>query len=437
MPTVKEQVGPGKERPVVVADVINLILFLVKKKFIVFGLLAGSVYGFGQTDSVYRKTKVSKTDIQIVYSHYLQDGTHSAVTGGTGTEELKVYSPGVNVQLRPDSLNSFFFEGGLDIISSASTDNIDFVVSSASRVDRRGYLNTTYNRNLKSGLTLGGSVYFSLESDYTSLGFGASARHQSKDKGREFSISFEAFFDDLRWGRLTEGFFNPQKLIYPQELRYKEWFNQQQRNSYNLNLELIQTINRRMTLGIFVSPSFQEGLLSTPFHRVYFNDDTTVRVENLPEHRIKLPVGLQLNSFIGNRYIVRAFYRFYWDDWGIIAHTLSAEIPIKITPALTVAPSIRYYTQSEAFYFKPYKQHSTNEEFYTSDYDLSRFESYQPAMEVRFVPLSRIGKRSSFNEVILRYAYYTRNDGLQAHFITTLLEFSFASKKKIGRLAKF
>ena len=67
----------------------------MKKKYIVFGFFAASTFfGFGQNPgNLYPKKKISKSYIQLVYSHYNQNGNHSAVTGGMGTEELQVFGP--------------------------------------------------------------------------------------------------------------------------------------------------------------------------------------------------------------------------------------------------------------------------------------------------------------------------------------------------------
>jgi len=181
-------------------------------------------------------------------------------------------------------------------------------------------------------------------------------------------------------------------------------------------------------LVIFPGVAFQNGLLSTSFHRVFFNDSSE-KVENLPTHRWKVPLGIQLNRFIADRYILRAYYRFYWDEWGIVANTLQLELPIKITPAFVVSPSFRIYTQHAARYFNPSHQHDTLQQYYTSDYDLSSFNSYEPGLETRF---NLAGKRPSaiFNNLLLRYGYYKRSDGLEGHIMTMVVGLAYYKVKK-------
>ena len=402
----------------------------MKKRYIVIGLLASSLASFAQRqDSTYKKRKLSTTDVQIIMSYYTQDNDHSAVTGGLGTEDLQVYATQIAIDHQRDSSNSFHFDAGLDIISSASTDNIDFVKSSASKVDARTHLNTGYSHRFKkSGISAGASGSFSIESDYTSFGGALYFSRLNSSQSREISMALQMFFDDLRWGRLHDG--HPEKLIYPVELRNKEWFDHYRRDSYNLEFGYFRIINKKMSLGIYPGVAYQSGLLSTPFHRVYFSDSLR-RVENLPLSRLKFPLGVQLNTFVGGRWIVRTYYRFYWDNFGVVAHTLNLEGAYKVSRDFTVTPFLRVYAQSEAEYFKGYREHKGAEEFYTSDYDLSRFTSLKPGLGIRYAPYSGKG-RTTFNAIEVRYAFYKRSDGMDAHMVTLFINYSQEKKKNRG-----
>jgi hypothetical protein len=397
----------------------------LKKRYLIIPLLAASLSAFSQKkDNGYSKKKLAVTDVQALFSFYTQDNNHSAVTGGTGTEDLQVYSSQAFVNLQKDSANSYHFNAGVDIISSASTDNIDFEISSASKHDFRAYFKVSNTHTIKkTGYSFGFNAGFSFESDYLSLGAGGFLSHVSDNQSREWSVILQAYFDDLRW--FDHG--HHDILIYPEELRYKEWFDIYRRNSYNLSLSLNQVLNRKMTLGFYPGISYQRGLLSTSFHRVYFIDDSK-RVENLPQTRLRIPLGIQLNSFIGSRWIVRTYYRFYWDDYGINSHTINIESAIKITPVVTLIPFIRFYHQTASAYFKPYAQHDISQEFYTSDYDLSQFESYKSGLGLRYAPFSK-KKRFVFKEVELRYAFYKRSDGLSANMISLFIDTGIDRKR--------
>jgi hypothetical protein len=402
---------------------------LVKKKYIVFGLLtAASIYGFGQkaADSLYSLKKVPRTDIELVYSQYFQNGHHSAITGGIGTQNLIVYDPELTIKRQVDSSKSYSASGGYEVITSASINNISFVVSSASRVSKRAFIDLSYDQGIpKKGLSLTPSGYFSAESAYLSYGLGLSIDHVNKEKTTEISADIQTFFDDLRLGRFNGK--SPLMLVYPIELRYKQWFSAYLRQSYNLSLELQQTINDRMQLGFFPGFSYQHGLLSTTYHRVYFADSSE-RVENLPPDRFKIPLGIQLNSFIGDRYILQTYYRFYWDNFGIIGHMVDLSLGIKLTPSLTISPLLRWYVQTASFYFRPYGKSLEKDNYYTSNYDLSAFTSYEGGLEIRYSGAGRYGPGTSFNEIAFRYSYYRRTDGLYSNILTLLTGISSRRK---------
>lgn len=373
-------------------------------------------------DTGYTRRQISTTDIEVLFSYYTQDGEHSAVTGGEGTEELQVYSPEVSIVHAFDSTHRLIADFGVDVISSASTDNIDFHVSSASSLDTRGHVALGYGHTLTgTGMEFGGKGSVSIESDYFSRGLSLWGSYSDSRRFIDASVGVEAYFDDLRWGRLNEKhLLKPIKLIYPEELRFQEWEDEYTRTSLNLAASLSAPINRRMVFGIFPGIAYQYGLLSTPFHRVYFSDQLPPRVENLPDDRLKVPIGMQLNTFLGKDWVLRSGYRFYWDDFGIIGNTLSAEGILKVSPFTSIGGYGRVYSQSESDYFAPKGEHASEEKYYTSDYDLSGFTSIEIGASLRYRPFEPLFGGLECREIALRYGYYRRDDGLFAHIITTL-----------------
>jgi hypothetical protein len=399
------------------------------KKYICFGIFTTSfLFGTSQVAlNPYGIKRISRSTIDFIYSNYFGDGDHSAITGGKGTEKLIVYEPEVIRNRQIDSIHSYWVDAGLDIITSASMDNIDFVKSSASRVSKRGFIMPGYETKLKKNpnVVVGANGYFSIESAYLSLGGALSIDCLSKDKSREFSAQVQAFFDDLRWGLLNGE--RPLKLVYPYELRYKEWFDNHKRDTYNLSMSYTQTINEKMVLALFPGITYQQGLLSTPYHRVYFTDSTE-KVEKLPDKKWLIPIGIQLNSFILDRYILSLYYRFYHDNFGIIAHTIEVDLTAKLSSRFSLTPTFRFYTQKGSTYFSPYYELDPNQEFYTSNYALSSFNSYETGLDARLVVPASQKSKFFFDTIWFRYSYYKRTDGLYAHILT--LELDMISDKK-------
>ena len=377
-----------------------------------------------QNDSTSNR-KLKNDEVNFITSYYHQDGNNSAVTGGIGSEKLDDFGNSIDLQLsrfdKKNNKHTFGVELGIDVYSSASSDKIDpTTISSASSKDVRISPSLNYlKENAKNNTALGGGVSFSQEFDYTSIGANVLFAKATKDKNREFSAKASVFLDT--WS-----------VILPVELRnietdfkYKQGDNAP-RNSYNLALGLSQVVNQRLQVSILTDIGYQTGLLGTAYQRVYFGDNgNNAYSEKLPDNRFKLPVGLRANYFLGDKFILRSFYRFYTDSWNLTAHTAELEIPYKITPFVSVAPFYRFYSQSGVDYFKPYKEHllSDNSEFYTSDYDLSKFTSHLFGLNFRMVSANGLMGVKKLNVVELRYSYYNRSTDLTSHLITLALKF--------------
>jgi hypothetical protein len=182
-------------------------------------------------------------------------------------------------------------------------------------------------------------------------------------------------------------------------------------------------VNKNFQVALVTEGVAQNGFLSLPFHRVYFGDQDAAKIENLPGSRFKLPLGLRLNYFLGDKIIFRSYYRYYTDDWGIKAHTATLEVPYKISPFVSVSPFYRYYVQTAADYFAPYKEHLTADKHYTSNYDLSAFSSQFYGVNVKITPKHGVFNIPLFNTIELRYGHYLQTTDLQANNIGINLKF--------------
>ena len=400
------------------------------KRFIIIGAFIFAAFHLKaqEPDSIFKKTNLNRTEIDFIYSQYIQDGNNSAVTGGIGTEKLSVYAPGIVFKKIFNQKKTVTLKAGADVISSASTDNIDFNVSSASVLDTRTHVNFNYAQQLKNeNVIVSGGTGFSIESDYTSLPFNFGVAINGKNQMRTYSFNLFAFIDDLRWGRLDPDYLRPVTLIYPAELRYKDWFDIHNRYSYNFKFGFTQIINKKNLLGIYPEIIYQHGLLSTPFHRVFFNNGD-LKVENLPRQRLKGSLGLKLNSFVAGRLIMKNELDLYADDFGILGFAVANETAIKFNSVLSIAPFVRLYFQQEAKYFAPYKEHVTDQTFYTSDFDLASFNTYKVGINFRYAPFKYSGKKMALNEIQLRYAFMYRTNNLKANIISLFINTSFDSK---------
>ncbi len=359
-------------------------------------------------------------EINFVTSYYQQDGNNSAVTGGIGTEALFNVGNSLDVTLslkdkreRVHTLNGVV---NIDAYTSASSDNIDPATNSgASRSDVHVYPSLTYAvQSPKTGITKSFGISGSYEYDYYSIGVNAGISKLSKDKNTEISFKAGAFFD--QW-----------KVILPYELRPPgqgdddDNYGSAPRNSYNAGLTLSRVVNKNLQVLLMIDPSFQDGLLSTPYHRVYFTDGTH-STEKLPSQRFKLPIGMRASYFVGDNIILRGFYRYYMDNWGMTGHTASLEVPIKITPFASISPFYRFNRQTAVDHFNAFGEANASSQYHTSDYDISGFDSHYLGLGFRKSTPGGVLGIKHFNAFEFRAAYYQRSTGMQAGIASLLLK---------------
>lgn len=375
-----------------------------------------------QTDSAYKKRKLTFEEANLISSYYKQDGNNAAVTGGAGSEKLSDFSNVIDLKFskydKAGRKHTFTGELGVDHYTSASSDKVDpSTISSASSADTRVYPSLNWMmENAEKRNTVSAGMSFSAEFDYTSIGANASVSKKTKNKQGELTASVHVFLDQL-------------KLIYPIELRRNsgggrddEGYGSAKRNTYSGSIGWSQIINKRFQVALEAQLVYQSGYLALPFHRVYFNDNS-VHVEKLPDSRLKIPIGIRANYFIGDNFIIRTWYRHYNDNWGIKSNTLQLETVYKITPFISVTPFYRFYQQTGADYFDALNKHTNADTYYTSNFDLSEFNSDFYGAGIRFSPPKGVLNFKRISSIELRYGHYTKNIGMRSDILSIHLKF--------------
>ncbi|QLG47286.1 DUF3570 domain-containing protein [Costertonia aggregata] len=401
---------------------------------------------FAQNDSSYKKRVLESAEVDVLFSYYGQNGQNAAVTGGEGTEELTDATSTIVVRLPMGEDGILTVDAGISAYTSASSSNVNpldgnpdnpvspFSASSgASRQDVLSYVNPTYehfSENRNSIYTA--NLYISSEYDYFSFGFGAGYSLLFNEKNTEISIKGQVYLD--KWNsqypiELRGSFFDDRITgIGTYDPNFTA-FENETRNSYALSLGISQILGEKIQGSVFMDVVSQNGLLSTPFQRVYFGDvnDFFINefqladdVERLPDSRLKIPLGGRLNFYLNDTFVLRTYYRFYADDWGITSHTANLEVPIKLNDKFTIYPNYRYYTQTAADYFYEKEDALSSFDFYTSDYDLSEFNAHQYGLGFKYRDIFTKAKVFflGLKTIDLRFNTYNRNDGLDAYIVT-------------------
>jgi hypothetical protein len=382
-----------------------------------FSILSAFSQNSQQADSTYKTRKLKFEEANIVSSYYQQDGDNATVTGGLGSQKLTDISTSLDLKLvrhdKSGRKHSFSVELGIDHYTSASSDKIDpTTISSASHADTRFYPSIGWTiENESNGLTAGAGLSYSSEYDYQSFGGHLNFSKKTKNRNGEFSGKLQAYIDHI-------------SAIYPIELRaaLAGTSPDMTRNTYSGTFSWSQIINKNLQIMLEGELVYQKGWLGLPFHRVYFKDNT-VHVEQLPSMRLKVPIGLRANYFVGDGVIVRAWYRYYKDDWSIQSNTLQLETSIKLNPFFSVTPFYRFYQQTAADYFATFAMHTAADDYFTSNYDLSKFNSHFYGVGFRMAPPAGVLNIQHVNTLEIRYGHYQKNIDMNANIISLHVKF--------------
>lgn len=477
------------------------------KKIVFAVVLLSNILAFSQvkdSTKTFKKRILDNTEVDFLLSYYNQDGKHSAVSGGIGSEKLSDIASNIVVALPLNADDVLTFDVGVSAYTSASSSNINpfnagktststasgasgsststtsssgpygtpwQASSGASKSDQLATVSANYGHSSDDRNTLwNADVAFSNEYDYTSVGLGGGFTKLFNEKNTEISLKANAYLDQWRpiyptelheYGTYGFNFQNQGYLrgvkIYDQNGNIStnylpsafSAYSNSNRNSYSASLSFSQILTKKIQLSVFFDVLKQEGLLGTPYQRVYFADKANYYIgqsqyipvyttsentgvyqladdkERLPSSRFKIPIGARLNFYINQYVVARTYYRYYEDNWGIQAHTASIELPIKISSSFTLYPMYRYYTQNASTYFAPYEKHLSTEQFYSSDYDLSKFNSNQYGAGFTYTDIFTRAKIFvlGLKSIDLRLNHYQRSDGLAANIASFAFKF--------------
>ena len=480
----------------------------MKNRIIYFFLLVGiSAFSQKTTDSIqFKKRVLESTEVDFLLSYYNQDGSKSAVSGGLGSEQLTDIASNVVVSMPINDNDVLTVDLGISAYSSASSSNINpfnatgasggggdddddddddnpnsgstapygtpwQASSGASKSDQLTAITVNYAHSSDSrNFIWNADVSFSNEYDYTSIGFGGGVAQLFNDKNSEINLKVNAYLDQWRpiyptelneYSKngpdfLNQGFFNGVPVLNQNGQATGDYLpsafetiTSVDRNSYSASVGFSQVVSKKLQFSVFFDVLKQQGLLSTPYHRIYFADKDNYYIgqaqyipeyqnqsnvgvyqlsddiERLPNSRFKLPIGGRLNYYINERFVLRTYYRYYSDNWDIQSHTANIELPFKISDRFTIFPMYRFYTQTQSKYYAPYETHLSTEKYYTSDADLSSFDANQYGFGINYTDIFTGAKiwKLGLKNIDFRFSHYRRSDNLTANIATIGFKF--------------
>ena len=185
-------------------------------------------------------------------------------------------------------------------------------------------------------------------------------------------------------------------------------------------LGVTQVINQELLVQLNYSFSEASGYLNDPYRILSLVDpisgDTIARTpapgtegpshefrfENRPDSRTKHSLFAQAKYYIGGK-VLDLSYRYMTDDWDIDSHTIDAKLKFPFANDRYLEPRIRYYTQTEADFYRVSLTAGEPLPLYaSSDYRLGNFDAITAGIKYGW-------RTGSGHDVSMRLEYYMQD----------------------------
>jgi hypothetical protein len=232
--------------------------------------------------------------------------------------------------------------------------------------DVRGAVDLEYAQPIGSHLTATTGGHWSKEQDYRSLGGRAQLSLEAFQRLSTFTLGASANADVITPLDGT-------RAAFTEDDRTGVDSNDKHARSWLVGTSRVMT--RRWLLGATGTYSEEWGYLSDPYKVVSTLDPVTGHTtgalhERRPDRRLRRDV-LVSSVYHHTTDVSYLSYRYYWDDWGVQAHTGDFRIRHDFDETHFVQPHVRFSHQGEAdFYSYGIVEGSAKPDFATSDYRL-------------------------------------------------------------------
>ncbi len=224
-------------------------------------------------------------------------------------------------------------------------------------------LETPVSRLVKAVLGLNGSV----ESDYIALGGSAMLAKDINNRLTTLSTGIAVSYDLIRpdsaipqgLGVMTSSSAASMRSASDdddEEDDDDEGDDGERKVVVDLLFGITQVVNKRTVSQLNYTLGFSNGYLTDPYKIISRVDGTSgLPVDYLYEKRPGTRLRNSLywhTAYQFNEDSIHFAYRFFWDDWGITAHTADVKYRFELGSGHYLQPHIRYYTQTAADFYR-------------------------------------------------------------------------------------
>lgn len=212
------------------------------------------------------------------------------------------------------------------------------------------------------------SLGYSTEDDYEAINGGAELELRDDERG-------------LTW---TGGLGYSADTLEPTQGNFPTSTRKDDKNTLTVYGGAALVLDAATVVQTSLSYARHDGFLSDPYKQIYVEDRGGAgSFDSRPDGRQSWALtGKLRHHFAGPNAAVHVDYRYFHDDWEIDAHTLEVAWHQVLPQQWRLTPSLRWYSQSQAFFYAPYFATARNDGYGSSDYRLSPYGALSARFDV-------------------------------------------------------
>lgn len=236
------------------------------------------------------------------------------------------------------------------------------VMSGASIEEQRKDLQATVNRLLGERASVSVKAGASEENDYFAVNAGLEGLYEFDDGLLSLTAGVGYSDDELE---PTDGDILPDRV------------DEASKDATTAFVGLSRILSPQTVVQGSLSVAVQRGYLSDPYKKVWQDDISNTVADQRPERREEWVGQLRLRHFVPDwKGALHVDYRYFDDDWDIRSHTVDLAWYQNLPGGWMLTPSLRYYSQTQAFFYAPYFFSARADGMASSDYRLSPYGAW-------------------------------------------------------------
>jgi hypothetical protein len=320
----------------------------------------------GLSSSVQAATVLTETVMQYKASAYREADLDSRKLAGGSVARYEIDSQQVRVQMPLDEKTDASIEFMYETMSGASPwfilpgqDGPVQVMSGATIYEERKDVQAKVNHLLNANTVISALAGVSDEKDYLALNAGVEALYEIPDSPLTVTGGLGYSDDKLE---PTDGEILPDRI------------SRATRDNTTAFVGVSQILNKTTVVQGSFSIGLQNGFLSDPYKKVWIDDQANTINDSRPNERQQFVAQLRMRHFLPElKAALHVDYRYFEDDWDIASNTLELAWYQNLPDGWMLTPSLRYYTQTQAYFYAPYFFTARGDGFASSDYRLSPY----------------------------------------------------------------